>query len=239
MILYLERDRVKVPFLLKKNSCAVILPEVAEVSFNLTFQIRVNVFPVTIRLIMNLFYEWEPLLEQVVVVPDIFVVLGDQFDELVHDNGKNRHTDQLEHRPDNLLLDRERGHVAISNGSQGCQHEVKALYQPCLRRHDRIILIKRFFALGPSEIVLDDPVPLIRLEEKISIVDEEVWEAVPDQPEEVGRDEDGDDLVEGLHAGGDLSAFDDLLISTLRLKNVHDQFDYAFIWNKVTCILNS
>ena len=37
MVLYLERDAVKVLFLLQKNGCAVMLPKVAEMCFNLTF----------------------------------------------------------------------------------------------------------------------------------------------------------------------------------------------------------
>ena len=85
MLLDFERDGVEVLFLLKQYGCAIIIPEVAEMGFDLELELRRDVFSTSIRLVLDLANEGKPSLQRVFVVAEaVSFDRLDNFDETIH-----------------------------------------------------------------------------------------------------------------------------------------------------------
>ena len=162
-----------------------------------------------------------------------FIILCDNSYKFVHYDRKYSDPEQLENRPNYLLLNRVRVHISIAHRRQRRQHKIQTLDQLILRRSDRVNQVQVFFAGGPPQIELNHPVPFLWLLDRPNLIKHEVGQPVPDKSQEVGGDADGDHLVQCFDQISDLACLGYLHVSGFWVVQAHNQINNNFFWNKI------
>jgi hypothetical protein len=106
VLLDLEWDRIEILLLLKQDSSAVIVPEVAEVLLNLLTQLCWNVRASSIWLVLDLFNQKEPTLQSILIVAEVSALHREEhIDETVHKHGEECDAENLDDTASDFLSD--------------------------------------------------------------------------------------------------------------------------------------
>ena len=124
MILDVMRDRIKVISPCHQRRYPVVVPEIAEMLFNLVLHTRSNIRAFVERLQPNLLYDFQPRLQLFILVTPLCEL--EHFGKLIHHNGKDSHSAKLNNYSEQFLADRTRMIITVSDRTQSRQHKIGA-----------------------------------------------------------------------------------------------------------------
>ena len=124
MILDVMRDRVEVISSRHQRCYPVVVPEIAEMLFNLVLHTRRNICAFVEGLQADLLNDFQPRLQLFIFVTPLCEL--EHFGELIHHNGKDSHSAKLNDYSEQLLADRTRMIITVSDCTQRRQHKICA-----------------------------------------------------------------------------------------------------------------
>ena len=132
------RDGVEIISSCYQRRYPIVVPEIAEMLFNLVLHTRRNICSFVEGLQADLLNDFQPRLQLFIFVTPLREL--EHFCELIHHNGKDSHSAKLNNYSEQFLADRTRMIITVSDCTQRRQHKIGANYQ--LFDHSFIVSVR-------------------------------------------------------------------------------------------------